>query len=270
MRIPMMAGNWKMNCDNDEAWDLAVAVAEEIEDIEGCSVVLCPPFTALATVDEALEGSAIALGGQDMYWADSGAYTGEVSAKMLLSCGCEYVILGHSERRGRFGVASDEPELMTVFGDTDATVNRKVLAAIAADLAPIMCCGETIAERQAGQTDSIVAAQVKAGLAGVKAEEAADVIVAYEPVWAIGTGEVCDAAEANRVCGLVRATLAELFGSETAQEMIVLYGGSMKPDNVRGLMAEDDIDGGLVGGAALKAESFVELVKAAAELKEES
>jgi triosephosphate isomerase len=258
-----------MNCDNDEAWDLAVAVAEELEELEGCSVVLCPPFTALTTVDEALEDTALALGAQDIYWADSGAFTGEISARMLVSCGCQYVIVGHSERRGRFGEAPEEAALLTVFGDNDGTVNRKTLAALEADLTPIVCCGETIAERRAGQTDGIVSGQIKAALAGVTAEQAENLIVAYEPVWAIGTGEVCDAAEAARVCGLIRATLAELFGSETAEGMLVLYGGSMKPDNVRGLMAHEDIDGGLVGGAALKAESFVDLAKVAAEVKGE-
>ncbi|NLO72554.1 MAG: triose-phosphate isomerase [candidate division WS1 bacterium] len=270
MRIPMMAGNWKMNCDNDEAWDLASAVCDEVEDVENCQVVLCPPFTALSTVEEAIEDTDLALGAQNLYWAESGAFTGEVAAKMLLSCGCEYVIVGHSERRGRFGEAPETGELLTVFGDNDATVNKKVLAALAADLRPIVCVGETIAERQAGQTDALIRDQVKAALAHVKAQDTEDVIIAYEPVWAIGTGEVCDAKEANRVCGLIREVLGERFGQESAQEMLVLYGGSMKPDNVRGLMAEEEIDGGLVGGASLKAESFAELVRAAAEEKSES
>ena len=180
------------------------------------------------------------------------------------------MILGHSERRGRFGTPPEaDASLLSVFGDTDATINRKVLAALEGGLSPIVCCGETLAERQAGATDGLIHSQILAALAGVKADQTSEITVAYEPVWAIGTGEVCDAAEANRVCGLVREALGELFGRETAQGMLVLYGGSMKPDNVRGLMAEDEIDGGLVGGAALKAESFVDLIKAAGEQKAE-
>jgi triosephosphate isomerase len=263
----MMAGNWKMNCDNDEAWDLAVAVADGLEGVEGCQVVLCPPFTALSTVEEALEGTEVALGGQNLYWKDSGAYTGEVSARMLTSCGVEYVIIGHSERRGRFGEAPDEACLLTVFGDNDATVNRKVMAALEGDLIPIVCCGELLSERQEGKTDQIIKAQIVASVAGLEGEDLTDVIFAYEPVWAIGTGEVCEADEANRVIRVIRDTIAEKAGDDVAENTIILYGGSMKPDNVRGLMAEPEIDGGLVGGAALKAESFCELVKAAAELK---
>lgn len=268
MRVPLMAGNWKLNCDNDEAWDLAVTLAEELEEQEGCSVVVCPPFTALSTVEEALEGSEIALGAQNVYWTDSGAFTGEVSPRMLTSCSCEYVIVGHSERRGRFGQPPEDDErLLTVFGDNDATVNRKAKAALVNGLTPIVCVGELLSERQAGQTDEIVAAQVRAAIAGLSDEEIERSVFAYEPVWAIGTGEVCDAEEANRVIGMIRGELAEAVGEGTAQGMLILYGGSMKPDNVRGLMEQAEIDGGLVGGASLKAESFGELVRVAAEVK---
>ncbi len=253
MRVPMMAGNWKMNCDNDEAWDLAATLAEELEGLTGCSVVVCPPSTALSTVKEALEGSEIALGAQNVYWEDSGAFTGEV---------------GHSERRGRFGEPPEDDErLLKVFGDNDATVNRKAKVALVHGLTPIVCVGELLSERQAGQTDEIVAAQVQAALADLGEEEIERVVLAYEPVWAIGTGEVCDAEEANRVLGIIRGLLAEAVGDEIAQGMLILYGGSVKPDNVRGLMAQPEIDGGLVGGASLKAESFCELVRVAAEVK---
>ena len=263
-----------MNCENDEGLDLASAVCEEVEDVENCQVVLCPPFTALSTVEEAIEDTDLALGAQNLYWAESGAFTGEVSAKMLLSCGCEYVIVGHSERRGRFrgGPRETGEARWTRLRPTTTHGEQKSpwAARAARTWRPIVCVGETIAERQAGQTDALIRDQVKAALAHVKAQDTEDVIIAYEPVWAIGTGEVCDAKEANRVCGLIREVLGERFGQESAQEMLVLYGGSMKPDNVRGLMAEEEIDGGLVGGASLKAESFAELVRAAAEEKSES
>ena len=266
MRKPVMAGNWKMNCDNDEAKALADGVVARGGQVEDALVVLCPPTTALTTVQASIANSAIELGGQNMFWAEEGAYTGEVSAKMLLSCGCERVIIGHSERRGRFGSPdeADVEDLDAIFGDTDATVNRKVLAALAAGLKPIICCGELLAERKAGDTDEIVAGQVRAALDGVSEADTANVIIAYEPVWAIGTGEVCDADEADRVCGMVRATVADVYSQGVADDMQVLYGGSVKPANVEGLMEKANIDGGLVGGASLDAESFGELIEAAA------
>ena len=269
MRKPIMAGNWKMNCDNEEAEELADGVTARAGLNDKVQVVLCPPATALTTVGKVVANSQIALGAQNMFWEESGAYTGELSAQMLLSCGCEYVIIGHSERRGRFGsVDEDEADdLAAIFGDTDATVNRKARAVLAAGLKPIICCGELLAERQDGKTDDVVAVQVKAALEDMSADDLADVTIAYEPVWAIGTGEVCDADEANRVCGLIRATVGDLYSAELADEMRVLYGGSVKPDNVRGLMEQEHIDGGLVGGASLDAESFGELITAAEEIR---
>ncbi len=265
MRKPVMAGNWKMNCDNDEAKALADGVTARGGQVEDALVILCPPTTALSTVNESIANSNICLGGQNMFWEDDGAYTGEVSAPMLLSCGCEYVIIGHSERRGRFGNPDPEDveDLDTIFGDSDATVNRKVRAALDGGLKPIICCGELLSERQAGDTDGIVASQVRAALDGVSEDDAADIIVAYEPVWAIGTGETCDADEADRVCGMIRATIADIYSQDVADNMQVLYGGSVKPHNVEGLMATANIDGGLVGGASLEAESFGELIDAA-------
>ncbi|MFP4248903.1 MAG: triose-phosphate isomerase [Armatimonadota bacterium] len=266
MRKPVMAGNWKMNCDNDEAKALADGVTARGGQVEDALVILCPPATALSTVNASIANSNIKLGGQNMFWEEEGAFTGEVSAKMLLSCGCEHVIIGHSERRGRFGSVdeADAEDLDAVFGDTDATVNRKVRAALAAGLKPIICCGELLSERQDGNTDDVVASQVKAALDGVSADDAANIIIAYEPVWAIGTGETCEADEADRVCGMVRATVGEVFSQEIADSMQVLYGGSVKPANVEGLMATENIDGGLVGGASLDAESFGALIDAAA------
>jgi triosephosphate isomerase len=266
VRKPVMAGNWKMNCDNDEAKALADGVTAHGGQVEDALVILCPPATALTTVYSSISNSNIKLGGQNLFWEADGAYTGELSAKMLLSCGCEYVIIGHSERRGRFGTMdeADADDLAAVFGDTDATVNRKAKAALAAGLKPIICCGELLSERQEGKTDEVVASQVRAALEGIPASDTDNIIIAYEPVWAIGTGEVCDADEADRVCGMVRATVAEVYSQDVADKMRVLYGGSVKPDNVEGLMAKENIDGGLVGGAALKADSFGALIDAAA------
>jgi len=269
MRTPIMAGNWKMNCDNDEAWELAAAIADEKGDVEGCEVVLCPPATALTTVLAAIEDTNISLGAQNIFWEESGAYTGELSGPMLLSCGCQYVIIGHSERRGRFGSPDEDftPELQQVFGDTDASVNRKLQAALSYGLLPIVCVGELLSERQEGLTDEVVSGQVTAALAGLEPSEVEWVILAYEPVWAIGTGEVCDAEEANRVIGVIRRTLAGAVGEETAEQVRILYGGSVKPANVAGIMAQPEIDGGLVGGAALQAKSFCDLITAAAASK---
>jgi len=269
MRTPIMAGNWKMNCDNDEAWELAAAIADEKGDVEGCEVVLCPPATALTTVLAAIEDTNISLGAQNIFWEESGAYTGELSGPMLLSCGCQYVIIGHSERRGRFGSPDEDftPELQQVFGDTDASVNRKLQAALSYGLLPIVCVGELLSERQEGLTDEVVSGQVTAALAGLEPSEVEWVILAYEPVWAIGTGEVCDAEEANRVIGVIRRTLAGAVGEETAEQVRILYGGSVKPANVAGIIAQPEIDGGLVGGAALQAKSFCDLITAAAASK---
>jgi len=264
MREPMMAGNWKMHKDVREARELALEIVQRVGGVSGVNVVLCPAFPCLTAVAEAIEGSNISLGAQDVFWATAGAYTGEVSPTMLSACGCQYVIVGHSERRGRFGSwPGDWPrELLGVFGDNDTTVNWKARAALAADLTPIICVGETIEERKAGATDAVVRDQVAAALAGMSPDEIACVIFAYEPVWAIGTGEVCDPKEANRVLGMIRQLLAERVG-ERAAGMQILYGGSVKSDNIDALMAQPEIDGGLVGGASLKADEFAALVESA-------
>jgi len=260
-----MAGNWKMNKTNDEACELACAVKEQAGDTSGVEVVLCPPATALTTAVGCVEGSAIEVGAQNMYWEDAGAFTGELSGGMILSTGAKWVILGHSERRGRFGVIEEgfTEELQKVFGDTDASVNIKLKKALEVGLKPIVCCGELLSEREAGNTDEVVAAQVSAMFEGLSESQATQFVIAYEPVWAIGTGEVCDADEADRVCGLIRSVVAQTAGEQAAEQMRVLYGGSVKPDNVEGLMAKENIDGGLVGGASMKADSFSALIEAA-------
>jgi triosephosphate isomerase len=268
MRRPVMAGNWKMHKDLRQAQELAMELVERVGDVTSVDVVICPPFTALHAVHEITDASNILLGAQDVFWLAEGAYTGEISGPMLTSVGCEYVIVGHSERRGRFGSWPSEwpAELRTVFGDNDATVNWKAHAALAADLTPIICVGETIEERRAQVTDAIIRQQVTAALEGMSEAEIASVLFAYEPVWAIGTGEVCEAEEANRVLGMIRELLRARVGSR-ADEMPLLYGGSIKPDNIEALLAQPEIDGGLVGGASLQADSFVALVEAAQRLR---
>lgn len=262
MRQPIIAANWKMFKTIAEAREFVAQFLPLVADVSGVEVVLCPPFTALAAVGEVIKGSNVRLGAQDVFWKEQGAYTGEVSPLMLLDVGCGYVIVGHSERRGRFGKAEFSAELATVFGDNDATVNAKARAALAHGLTPIICVGETIAERRAGDTDRVVCGQVKAALNGLAATPPPPLVFAYEPVWAIGTGEVCDAAEANRVIALIRQTIGEVLGADAAAAMRVQYGGSVKPENIAELIAQSDIDGALVGGASLEAKSFAEIVKA--------
>jgi len=265
----MMAGNWKMHCALDEAEALAKGVVEGVGSVEGVTVVLAPPFTALDRVKGVLGKSKVKLAAQNMFWKDKGAYTGEVAPGMLTACGCEYVIIGHSERRARFGVPEPDmtDDLLRVFGDTDASVNIKAKAALANALTPIICVGETLAEREAGLTDAIVKDQVLAALEGLDAGQVQSVVFAYEPVWAIGTGETCDAAEANRVIGRIRSAIDEVAGAGAGAKVTVLYGGSVKPENVRELVEQPEIDGGLVGGASLKADSFNTLVTVTREVR---
>ncbi len=265
MRQKVIAGNWKLHCTQGEAEELLGLLMARLEIGDNVQVVICPPFTALSVVGESVLGSAIAVGAQDVFWKDRGAYTGQIAPRMLLELGCRYVIVGHSERRGRFGVAEPDFDAPTLahFGDNDVTVNRKLRAAQEAGLIPICCVGETLTERQAERTDAVVAGQTGAALTGVSADNAARVIFAYEPVWAIGTGEVCISGEADRVCGVVRATVARLYGPETGEAVRIQYGGSVKPDNARELLAQPNIDGALVGGASLKAEDFAAIVAAA-------
>lgn len=266
MRKKIIAGNWKMNKTIGEALSLAESLKGLVGGA-GADVIVCPPYTALYPVAQALKDTGIAVGGQGLFWKNSGAYTSYVSGPMLADAGATYVIVGHSETRGRFGVAEPDltPELLRVFGDTDASVNLKTIAALANGLIPIVCVGETLDERRAGNTDDIVRAQVIAALKNVSGADVAErVVFAYEPVWAIGTGEVCAADEADRVCGVVRSTVAEAYGASVSESLRIQYGGSMKPDNAAELLSKPHIDGGLIGGASLKAADFAAIVAAAA------
>lgn len=247
MRTPLIAGNWKMYKTLAEATDLVEALKAGLKAGDDREVLVCPPYTALSTVRAALAGSPIALGAQDVYWEAQGAFTGAVAPGMLVDVGCRYVIVGHSERR-------------QIFGDTDASVNRKLHAALKAGLRPIMCVGESKPQRDAGEAEPIVTAQVRAGLAEVTAAQLAAVVIAYEPIWAIGTGDTATSADAQAMHAAIRATLGELYGAEAAQQVRIQYGGSVKPDNVDELMAQPDIDGALVGGASLKADSFLRII----------
>jgi triosephosphate isomerase len=254
MRPLFIAGNWKMNPTTRDA---AVALANEVKAGVGSGasprVAVCPPSIFLAEVDAALAGSPIGLGGQNMYWKNDGAFTGEVSAPMLVDAGCTHVILGHSERRHGMG-------------ETDQTVNLKLLAALAAGLIPIVCVGETLEDRQADRTESVVGVQIDASLAGLSPEQMAGVVLAYEPVWAIGTGHVATPEQAQNVHAFIRARLEKAFGAATAARVVVQYGGSVKADNAKQLLASPDIDGALVGGASLKAADFLGIIAAAREV----
>ena len=237
-----------MNKTVAEAVALASEIKEKVAGVENVKIIVCPVFTAVKSVADVLKGTNVKIGAQDMYWETSGAYTGEVSGEMLMEAGAEYVIIGHSERR-------------QYFGETNETVNKKLKKALSIGLKPIVCIGETLADREAGTTEAVVGKQVKEGFVGLTAEEMKGTIIAYEPVWAIGTGKTATAEQAEAVHAFVRNLVAQLWDKETADAVIIQYGGSMKPENVASLLAQPDIDGGLIGGAALKADSFEKLVK---------
>jgi triosephosphate isomerase len=264
MRRPFIAGNWKMNLLSREAGQLVGALAPLVAGQTNVDVVVAPPYTSLAAAREAARGSRIGLAGQDLFWRAAGAYTGQISAAMLLDAGCGSVIIGHSEARGRFGVPEEgfTAEVLAHFGDSDSTVRLKTQAAVSEGLVPIVCCGETLDERRDGATDSVVQRQLGEGLRGLSAAQAAQIVVAYEPVWAIGTAETCPADEANRVCGVIREALRSAFG-DAADHARILYGGSVKAANAPELLGMAEIDGALVGGASLKAEEFAAIVQAA-------
>ena len=250
MRRPIIAGNWKMNKTAPEAAELVGALRPIVAEVDSVDIVVCPTFAALAAVAPALEGTNIALGAQNMHWEASGAYTGEVSAEMLLTLGCSHVILGHSERR-------------TYFHETNTDVNQKVKAALAKGLTPIMCVGESLEERETGKTESVVKSHVEGGLADLTPDQIGTVVVAYEPVWAIGTGKTATPEQAQDVHAYIRELLSTCADGDTARSVRIQYGGSMKPENAAELLGKPDIDGGLIGGAALKADSFAAIVTAA-------
>lgn len=253
MRKPMMAGNWKMNNTIEEAVALAKSIRDANPNNEAVDCVICPTYVCLPAVDMVVQGSGIAVGAQNMHWEESGAFTGEISPTMLKGL-VQYVIIGHSERR-------------EYFAETNETVNKKVKAAHAHGITPIMCCGESLEQNQAGETGSFVSRQVKEGLAGLTAEQVGSMIVAYEPIWAIGTGLAATAEQAQEICGdVVRAAISDVFGDEVAQKVRVLYGGSTKPSNIEEIMQQPDIDGALIGGAALKADDYCDMVKITAEV----
>jgi triosephosphate isomerase len=243
MRRPIIAANWKMHMTLDEAAVLVQGIVEGCGDMDDVDIVLAPPFTALSKVREEIRDTPITLGAQNLYWEEKGAFTGEVSPLMLKDVGCDYAIVGHSERR-------------QLFGETDKSANKKVLTALTHDLIPILCVGETDAERDRGVTYVVVDRQVKEALKDVAETQLDRIVIAYEPIWAIGTGRTATPAQAEEVHQSIRGQLAKLFNTDAAETVRILYGGSVKPDNVDDLMAEADIDGALVGGASLKPDSF--------------
>lgn len=246
-RRPIIAGNWKMNMTATQARELASKLIPLVSGAKDRDIVLAPTFTSLQAVSETIKGTNISLSAQNLHWEDKGAFTGEISAEMLLDLGCKYVIIGHSERR-------------QYFGETDETVNKKVKQALAKGLLPILCVGETLAERDAGKLNEIISRQVTGGLKDITAGDMQKVVVAYEPVWAIGTGKTATPEQANEVHALIRDKVKALYSAEIAEGLRIQYGGSVTPDNVSTLMAKPDIDGALVGGASLKPESFAALV----------
>jgi triosephosphate isomerase len=248
MRVPLLAGNWKMHKTVVEAGELVESILGGLGELTDREVLVCPPYTALSHISQLLANKPVVLGAQDVFYEPQGAYTGAISPQMLRDVGCTYVIIGHSERRQHFG-------------DTDEIVNRKMHAALENGLRPIMCIGETKPQRDAGQAEEIVVTQVRGGLQGISTEQMKHVVLAYEPIWAIGTGDTATPADAQAMHVAIRKTLGELYGNETAQVTRIQYGGSVKPDNVDELMGQPDIDGALVGGASLKAESFLRIVQ---------
>ncbi|MDR0978040.1 MAG: triose-phosphate isomerase [Endomicrobium sp.] len=247
MRKPLIAGNWKMNKTIDEAMDVVKTLKSIISDVRDVDVLICPPFTALYAVNNEAKGSNINVGAQNMFWENKGAFTGEISPVMIKDSGCSYVLVGHSERR-------------QYFGETDETVNKKVKSAFNAGLIPVICVGETLNEREKDITFKVIEKQIKTGAACLTAQQAAAAVIAYEPVWAIGTGKTATPDQAQEVHAFIRKVYEEMY-ADASNKVRILYGGSVNPSNISNLMKQPDIDGGLVGGASLEAESFAKLVK---------
>jgi triosephosphate isomerase len=248
MRKPIIAGNWKLNKTSQEAVELVTLLRRELADVTEVDIVICPPFTVLSDVHDLLIDSNIGLGAQNLYWEDSGAFTGEISAPMIKSTGAQYVIIGHSERR-------------QFFGETDQTVNKKIKAALKHGLTPIVCVGENLQERESNKTLLVIKAQVEGSLQGFTSNEFEQMIIAYEPVWAIGTGKNATAQQAQEVHQYIRELIKNMAGQEIAEGICIQYGGSVKPENIAELIEQPDIDGALVGGASLKSDSFVGIIK---------
>jgi len=248
MRKIIIAGNWKLNKTPLEAIDLVNELKREVGDVTEVDVVVCPPFTALGDVRDALTESNIGVGAQNVYWEDSGAFTGEVSAPMIKALNVEYVIIGHSERR-------------QFFGETDETVNKRIKASLAQGLKPIVCVGEVLEQREAGKAFDVIKTQCEGSLAGLSVEEMGKLIIAYEPVWAIGTGKTATPDQAQEIHQFIRKQLSQMYDDDLANSVRIQYGGSVKPDNTKDLMSQPDIDGALVGGASLKSEPFSQIVR---------
>lgn len=248
MRKVIIAGNWKMNKNIGESIDLANSIKRSLYDVEEAEIVVCPPFTSLSDVNEITMETNIKLGAQDCFWQTEGAFTGEVSAAMLKSAGCEYCIIGHSERR-------------QLFGETNETVNKKLKSLLKENIKPIVCVGEKLEERKRGKTFDVIKDHVINSLAGISKEEMSRTVIAYEPVWAIGTGVNATKEQAEEAHKYIRTLLVQMHGDEVAQSVRIQYGGSVKPENIKELILQEDVDGALVGGASLKADSFVQLVK---------
>jgi triosephosphate isomerase (TIM) len=247
MRIPLIAGNWKMFKTVHDATVYAKELRSLVKDVNDVRVVVAPPFTALHAVSEATRNSNVSVSAQNMFWEREGAFTGEVSAGMIKEAGAEFVIIGHSERR-------------TLFGETDITVNRKLMAALAASLTPIVCIGETLAQRERNETMAVLDQQIKSGLDGLSGDQVASIVLAYEPVWAIGTGRNATPAQAGEAHSHIRSRLRQWFGAPAAERCLVIYGGSVKPDNIQALITQADVDGALVGGASLDVRAFHDLI----------
>lgn len=247
MRRPLIAGNWKMNLTREESVSLASELCRA--DSSNADILICPPYVYLDAVSQAVAGSSINVGSQDAYFEASGAFTGEISVGMLKDIGCQFIILGHSERRH-------------VLGESDLLINKKVHAVLSGDLTPIVCVGETLEEREAGKTLDVIKSQFDGSLAGLTADQIKKTVIAYEPVWAIGTGKTATPEQAQEVHADLRRILAERYNPETSEEVRILYGGSVKPDNTAELMAQADIDGALVGGASLQSDSFIDIINA--------
>jgi len=248
MRRPVIAGNWKLYKTESESLELIGELIPLVKDAAGVEIVVAPVFTVLSTVKNALKGTNVKLAAQDCFWEEQGAFTGEVSSTMLVDAGCSHVIIGHSERR-------------QYFGESDETVNKKIKAALQAGLTVLFCIGETLSEREADQTFAVIERQLTGGLDGITKDGLKCLVIAYEPVWAIGTGKTASDAQAQAVHAFIRGVAAKLYGNEVAETIRILYGGSVKPENIKGLMEQKDIDGALVGGASLRADSFAQIVR---------
>ena len=251
MRVPMIAGNWKMNTTVSEAVELVKTMREELDQIANVDKVICPPFVSLAAVGELIKGSSVKLGAQNIYFEEKGAYTGEISPVMLAEL-CEFVIIGHSERR-------------QYFNETGGIVNKKIQAALKIGLKPILCIGERLEENEAGRTEEVLAEQLRSSLAGIA--NPGSLIIAYEPVWAIGTGKAATGEQANKTIGFIRRNISELYGKQIAQDLRILYGGSVTANNTAEFMSQTEIDGALVGGASLKADQFLSIAKQTSEIR---